>query len=358
MPGEESRNAAMFEQPSPKQSWWSKLTSKIAPQALPTTYVKVFDAYRGQGDIDFAKAKAAGYEMVILKASEGLYEDTMFQTNWQKALDVGMLVGAYHFYRSNMTGTDQAQFHITVTTKLRDAINYRLASALDLETADGKENAVRKTQIPVYWNIIKDYALPGIYSSRNYWQTLMDNMTLPSNIWAWVAAWTSATAPLLPIGWTEAQTKFWQYGVYDQHSWALPVPGVVPPTHVDVDRWFGTLDQLKSFLTVPIPPPTPTPSNTVLPTAKYVPIENSLASRVSKFNGTDNEIFDWYPTGSNDDVGKRIHITAPVEVLIEPKYTGDGGYKGYLIVDTALLAKYKPTCPIYADATKGHLQVP
>jgi len=356
MPGEESRNAAMFEQPAPKQSWWSKLTSKIAPQALPKTYVKVFDAYRGQGVIDFVKAKAAGYEMVILKASEGLYEDTMFQTNWQKALDAGMLVGAYHFYRSNMTGTDQAQFHITVTTKLRESIGYRLSSALDLETADGKENAVRKTQIPVYWNIIDDYMLPGVYSSRNYWQVLMDNVALPPNIWGWVAAWTSATAPLLPIGWTEAQTKFWQYGVYDQHSWALPVPGVT--THVDVNRWFGTLDELKAFLKVPITPPTPVPSNTVLPSAKYVPIEESLAYRVKSFNAKDNEVFDFYPTGSIDDVGKRIRITAPIDVFIEPTYTGDGALKCYHIVDTALLAKYKPTCPIYADATKGHLQVP
>jgi len=255
MIGEASRNVVMFEQPAPKQAWWEVLKSKLVPQALPKIYIKVFDMYRGQGDVDFAKAKAAGYKMVILKASEGLYEDTMFATNWQKALDAGMLIGVYHFYRSNMTGTDQAQFHVNVTSKLRFAINYKLASALDLETADGKDNAVRKTQLPIYWNILDDYMLPGIYSSRNYWQTLMDNTVLPSNIWAWVAAWTSTASPILPIGWTEAQTKFWQYGVYDIHSWALPVSGVLSTKNVDVDRWFGTLDDLKRFLAVPTPPP-------------------------------------------------------------------------------------------------------
>ena len=71
-------------------------------------------------------------------------------------------------------------------------------------------------------------------------------------------------------------------------------------------------------------------------------------------------MFDFYPTGSVEDVAVRIPINVgnPIEVFVEPLYVGDGSFKALLIVDTDFLAKYKPTCPIYVDATKGRLQVP
>lgn len=248
--GEVSRNPKFFETKETLRTFGARLG---VIQALPTTYVKVFDMYRGQGVVDFKAAKTGGYEMVILKATEGLATDSMFSTNWQKALDADMLVGVYHFFRSNMDGKAQADYHLNVVRPLLDVIDYKLFSSLDIETTDGINISTRQSRANTYWNTTKPYVLPGCYTSATYWQSLMGNMTLPSWVYGWLAAWNSGSNPKLPVGWTEAQTKYWQYGVYDNYPWAEPVPGV--NTDVDVDRWFGTLESLNIFLAKETIPP-------------------------------------------------------------------------------------------------------
>jgi len=224
-------------------------------QALPTVYTKVFDIYRGQGDVDFVAAKNGGYQMVIIKATEALGTDIKFSTNWKKALDAGLLVGVYHFFRSNIDGKAQAEHHLNVIQPLLASIDYKLYSALDIETVDNTTISVRQSRANSFWNTTKGQTIPGCYTSANYWQSLMGNMKLPDWVYGWLAAWNSGTSPKLPVGWTEAQTKFWQYGVYNNHSWTEPVPGVT--TDVDVDRWFGTLESLNTFLAKEILPPVP-----------------------------------------------------------------------------------------------------
>lgn len=58
------------------------------------------DVSHWQGNIDFAKVKAAGYDFVIIKAGgsdAGFYKDSKFNINYQKACDAGMLCGSYYF---------------------------------------------------------------------------------------------------------------------------------------------------------------------------------------------------------------------------------------------------------------------
>ena len=251
--GESARDPKFFEVEK-KPSFLERLFGRDILKVVSTNYVKVFDMYRGQGNVDFKAAKDGGYEMVIIKATEALGTDTMFSTNWQKALDAGLLVGVYHFFRSNVDGKAQAEHHLNVIQPLLAAVNYKIYSALDIESVDNTTVTVRQSRANNYWNTIKNHTLPGCYSSAYYWQSLMGNMSLPTWVYGWVAAWNASTYPALPKGWTDIQTKYWQYGVYDNHYWAEPVPGVT--TDVDVDRWFGTLESLNTFLAKEtVPPP-------------------------------------------------------------------------------------------------------
>ena len=250
--GETQRNSAMFtknvaKQPSSYERFKVYLGLQTSVQALPTVFTKAFDAYRGQGVIDFVAAYNAGYKLVVLKASEALSIDPMFDTNWRKATDAGLLVMSYHFFRSNVDGKSQADFHMHTTQSFADAIDYKHAVALDIETADGVTSiSLRQTRAKGFWDeIALNQKLPGVYTSKNYWQTLMGNMVLPLNVWGWLAAWTNLV-PALPIGWKEAQTRLWQYGVYNNYPWCEPVPGVT--TDVDVNRWFGDIQSLYTFL--------------------------------------------------------------------------------------------------------------
>lgn len=68
------------------------------------------DVSSHNGDIDFDKVKADGYSFVIIKASEGLeHHDSKFAINYDNARKSGLKVGAYHFFRKDTDGLNQAK---------------------------------------------------------------------------------------------------------------------------------------------------------------------------------------------------------------------------------------------------------
>ena len=57
-----------------------------------------------QGNIDFARVKKAGIEIVYIKSSEGTYlVDPQFRNNYNKAKENGLKVGFYHYVRAKNT---------------------------------------------------------------------------------------------------------------------------------------------------------------------------------------------------------------------------------------------------------------
>lgn len=76
----------------------------------PKTTVKGTDVSRWQNPIDWKKAKAAGYEFVIAKASDGAtYKDKMFANHIKAAKAAGMITGAYHWLQFNADPLVQAR---------------------------------------------------------------------------------------------------------------------------------------------------------------------------------------------------------------------------------------------------------
>lgn len=68
------------------------------------------DVSSHNGDIDFNKVKSEGYSFVIIKASEGIdHLDSKFAHNYDCAKANGLKVGAYHFFRKNTDGLNQAK---------------------------------------------------------------------------------------------------------------------------------------------------------------------------------------------------------------------------------------------------------
>ncbi len=66
-----------------------------AARAMP---VQGIDVSYWQGDIDWAKVKAAGVRFAFIKATEGGdHLDPKFLENWQNAKNAGIVRGAYHF---------------------------------------------------------------------------------------------------------------------------------------------------------------------------------------------------------------------------------------------------------------------
>ncbi len=67
------------------------------------------DVSKHNGEIDFEQVVDDDYQFVFIKASEGkTYRDEAFARNYKAARDAGLKVGAYHFFRKNRTGKEQA----------------------------------------------------------------------------------------------------------------------------------------------------------------------------------------------------------------------------------------------------------
>ena len=67
------------------------------------------DVSKHNGNIDYNQVVADNYQFAFIKASEGkTYRDDAFDRNYRAARSAGLKVGAYHFFRKNRTGQEQA----------------------------------------------------------------------------------------------------------------------------------------------------------------------------------------------------------------------------------------------------------
>lgn len=107
------------------------LTSKMHVDIDPKTYpIRGIDISAHNGLVAFDSVAVAGYTFVYIKASEGAtWHDARFEDNYRAARTAGLAVGAYHFFRFDVTGWKQA---INLLSALRGA-KLDLPVAIDIE---------------------------------------------------------------------------------------------------------------------------------------------------------------------------------------------------------------------------------
>jgi len=165
------------------------------------------DISKWQGDFSIAQAMlSAGVEFVIIKcggSDKGVYKDPRFEENYKKAKEVGIPVGAYWFSKA-MT-VDEAKRDALFCLELLKHKQFELPIYIDVENkqqlAVGRDKLT--SIIDAFLSILEDnryYA--GIYSSRSYFQTYMDDNYLQKYT-HWIASWGTAK----PAG-----AGIWQFG--------------------------------------------------------------------------------------------------------------------------------------------------
>lgn len=93
-------------------AWWAwhhymSSPPYVDPERFP---VRGFDISAHNGYSNLNAAAAAGYDFVFIKASEGTdFRDENFVLNYQKARHAGLKTGAYHFFRFDRDGIEQAK---------------------------------------------------------------------------------------------------------------------------------------------------------------------------------------------------------------------------------------------------------
>lgn len=212
--------------------------------------VELIDLSNWNTVTDWAALKASGVEGVILKVSEGITVlDGKFATFAGAAIQQGMSVMAYHFFRGNLDGVAQADFCWGALQPLRNALGFAPVVWVDVETVDGVSNATRISRLAAFLSRMETLqgqaGKVGIYTSPGYANVyLTPTPAWVNDYWHWVAHWTSGL-PASPAGWLTIKRVLHQYGVWNDHSWVLPVAGCNPD--IDRNRWGGSVEALRVF---------------------------------------------------------------------------------------------------------------
>jgi lysozyme len=211
-----------------------------------------------QKHIDWNKVKAAGISFAFIKATEGdKIVDPLFATNWKNARAAGVLRGAYHFFRANLDPVAQANQVIN----LLKADLGEIPVVLDVESLDGQtaDTVIANAET---WLARVEQALkikPILYTRAFFVKDRLKNAVGQYPTWGsryplWVAHYTTAPNPLLPIGW--GNWRFWQY------TQTGAVDGVTTG-NVDRNYYNGTAAELGAWLQTVMPKAAPPAGNTI-----------------------------------------------------------------------------------------------
>ncbi|MDE6006981.1 MAG: hypothetical protein K2G67_05455 [Muribaculaceae bacterium] len=165
--------------------------------------VRGIDLSAHNGYVNLDAAAAEGYEFIFLKASEGAtHRDDNFVLNYQKARHAGMKIGAYHFFRFDRDGIEQAQ-------NLLRSVGRRpleLGLVIDVEEQGNPKN-IPLDSIKARLALMVEYLNVGghrvmFYSNRDGWEKYLreeyNGMPL------WICSFNDENAGI--DDWT-----FWQY---------------------------------------------------------------------------------------------------------------------------------------------------
>jgi len=260
--------------------------------------LKGIDVSHWQGTIDWLRVKASGVQFAYMKSTEGNgWSDSKFAANWAGAKVVGIPRGAYHFWRRAYSGESQAgHFLNTVgaefdrpplvvdvedTAAPRDPSGNGANLASMISGLGGLSKMIYTAKWywdPWFGNTSSVQALATIPLSGDYWasrgrtrlgikasasaprrsglleltRVILANFAAISHktgpgaslhaagfasIPLWVAHYTTAAAPYMPVGWTS--WLIWQYtssgrvdgisGNVDMNRAWEDLLGVIPP---------------------------------------------------------------------------------------------------------------------------------
>lgn len=237
---EEARRRGLISDQEARNASLGVLGGEVIPTGIESKYFMPtgIDVSHHQGKIDWDKVKAANIVFAFIKASDGnAFKDPRFKTNLRGARKAGLPCGAYHFWRPQYSGKDQAELLIEqLGERLREG---DLPPALDLEEGDdGRSNytglkvADLESNIQEFLDTVeaKYGVTPIIYTSNEFWtkKDRLNNSKNFSRYPLWVVDWDINRPRKLPGGWWR-----WEFRQFTETG---RVDGVVGK--VDMN-WYG-----------------------------------------------------------------------------------------------------------------------
>lgn len=165
------------------------------------------DVSKYQGNFNWQAQKNAGMTYGIARISDGTtYIDEYFDRNWSELKRLGMIRGAYQYFRPAQNVAAQANM---VVNKLGRLGPGDLPAVIDVESNGGRSKAQVAAAVKQWLQIVEAGTgkKPIIYTGPYFWQDNVGDSSMGSYP-LWIAHY-GTTCPLIPDGWSK--WTFWQY---------------------------------------------------------------------------------------------------------------------------------------------------
>lgn len=208
----------------------------------PSTAVLGFDVSHHQVGNDWSKIDQK-YSFAIARCANGVTVDETFATNWSEMHRIGLISGTYQYFRPTQNPTTQANLLLNLIGNKYNSGDIR--PILDVEVDEGSSNTQLASSIQVWINVIrsKTGVMPIMYSNQSFW----NSHSLPDfGCELWIANY-DVPAPHIPNAF-----KTWKIWQYTSKGAVSGING-----NVDIDRWNGTLEELKAWVGTSVPVPQP-----------------------------------------------------------------------------------------------------
>lgn len=209
-----------------------------------TDGVQGIDVSHWQGAINWTSVRNAGIQFAWIKATEGTsYKDDRFNTNYTSAYYAGVIRGAYHFARPDISGGGVQAGYFASNGGAWSRDNMTLPGVLDIEanpygaTCYGLSTTQMRAWITDFYNTYKSRTTRDvvIYTTAGWWNTCTGNWTgMYDKSPLWVAHWTTNASPTIPSGF-----PYWTVWQYTSTGTVSGVSG-----YTDRNKFNGTRDRL------------------------------------------------------------------------------------------------------------------
>lgn len=163
--------------------------------------MKGIDIASMQGTVDFAKVKAAGIEIVYIKATEGLtYNSPTMLAQYKGAKAVGLKVGFYHYLRANNPVSEANNF-LAVTAGLGVDCKY----AIDVEIPLGQTASQISSNIRQFADhLIANGKGVIVYTGDAFYSAYLNSTV--QNIGMWIAHYGVSKPDKIGVGFQYSET--------------------------------------------------------------------------------------------------------------------------------------------------------
>ncbi|MEP0914745.1 peptidoglycan-binding protein [Leptolyngbya sp. GB1-A1] len=194
-----------------------------------------------QDPVNWSTVASQGINFALIKATEGKsFRADTFRDKWRDAKTAGILRGAYHFFRPNRTGEDQADNFLQALDSAGGLGVDDISPVLDIEVKDGVSSDVIRERCLIW--LAKVEAETGrkaiIYTGSSFGKTNLSANAKFADYSLWVAHYITGK-PEVPGRWKTC--AIWQYT--DKGK----VKGI--SGNVDLNWFNGSTDALKAFAT-------------------------------------------------------------------------------------------------------------